>query len=434
MVLWFYRLVFLPVMLIVAPYYLWRMRRRGGYGEGFENRFGRLTALPSKREGVRRIWLQAVSVGELLAIGPLLDALQKQPDLEVYLTTTTSTGYRLAKERYVGRVLAVGYFPMDFWSFSARAWKKICPDLALLAEGERWPEHIHQAHIRGVPVICINARLSDRSYGRMRRVRGLVPGLLGGITRFLAVSAEDAARFEALGVAPERVKVAGNLKVDTAISEMTAEEKTALRTELGFGEDDQVLLGSSTWAGEEQALVDIWRRLRERTGSAKAVKLLLVPRHAERRAELESIAQIGGRDWVYHLRSCGPGPAQVDLAIGDTTGELQRLTQIADVVFVGKSLPPHREGQTPLEAAGLGKPIVFGSGMGSFRSIAQDLVTAGAALRVADVVELESVLKSLLADEICQKTMGEAGLEWHRGNKGTLDRTIAEINSILISC
>jgi len=136
--LWLYRLLFLPVLLAASPFYLRRMRRRGGYGRNFRNRFGSYDPLPPKRPGVRRIWLQAVSVGEVLAIAPLLEALGKDPTVEIFLTTTTSTGYALAREKYAGLVLGVGYFPLDFWMFSVRAWRRIGPDLAILTEGERW--------------------------------------------------------------------------------------------------------------------------------------------------------------------------------------------------------------------------------------------------------------------------------------------------------
>ena len=119
--LWLYRLLFLPVLVVLAPRYVWRMRRRGGYRENFAQRFGAVPRLPPKRPGVRRIWLQAVSVGEMLAIAPLLEALQREGMAEVYLTTTTSTGYRQALDRYSGRTLGIGYFPLDWWFFSRRA-------------------------------------------------------------------------------------------------------------------------------------------------------------------------------------------------------------------------------------------------------------------------------------------------------------------------
>lgn len=430
MALWLYRLVFLPVMLVAAPYYLWRMRRRGGYAAGFGQRFGAVSpGLPPSQAGCRRIWLQAVSVGELLAVGPLIEALLADGTAEIYLTTTTSTGYRLAREKYADRLVGVGYFPLDFWGCSARAWARVRPDLALLTEGERWPEHVHQARRRGVPVIVINARLSDRSYRRMRAVRALVPALLGGITRLLAVAEEDARRLREIGFAGDRVVVTGNLKVDQAIPEIDAAARARLRGELGFGADDLILLGSSTWPGEEAALAAAWQLARRTTGLGPRLKLLLVPRHAERRAEVEAVvtAQAG----AHHLRSRGVAPGPMDITIADTTGELQRLTQVATLVFVGKSLPPHTEGQTPVEAAGLGRPLLFGPGMSNFKSIARDLCAGGAAETVTDAGTLAGAVERLLGDERRRQAMAAAGRRWHEANRGALARTVAVVRGTI---
>ena len=175
----------------MLPKYLRRMRRRGGYVRNLSHRFGGHPRLPPKGPHTRRIWLQAVSVGEVLAVGPILEALRRE-GVEVYLTATTSTGYRLADDRYQGLTVGIGYFPIDWWLFSARAWRRIAPDMAILTEGERWPEHVRQARRRGVPIININARISDRSFGRLRFCRRWAPAvprlLLAGITRVLACS------------------------------------------------------------------------------------------------------------------------------------------------------------------------------------------------------------------------------------------------------
>src|ERR1051325_6633028 len=165
--LWFYRLFFPPALLLLAPRYLRRMWRRGGYRENFSHRFGAHPQLPKRSASVPRVWLQAVSVGEMLAIAPLLEALHRD-GVEIYLTTTTSTGHKLASERYGKLIIGLGYFPIDWWLFSVRAWRRIAPDLVILTEGERWPEHMRQAARRNVRVLCINARLSDRSFRRMK--------------------------------------------------------------------------------------------------------------------------------------------------------------------------------------------------------------------------------------------------------------------------
>ncbi|MEO0054504.1 MAG: hypothetical protein RLZZ50_451 [Verrucomicrobiota bacterium] len=424
--LWLYRLVFLPLALLSAPYYGWRMRRRGGYGANFLQRFGATHSLPRKRPGARRVWLQAVSVGEMLAVAPLIEAWRRDPSVEVYLTTTTSTGHALAENRYLttGAVLALGYFPIDFWPCSARAWRAIQPDVLVLMEGERWPEHLHQAALRGVPAVAINARLSDRSFRRMRRLGPLARLLTRGLTRVLAASTGDAERFASFGVPAERITLTGNLKLDVALPEVTPAEADNYRRELGLGEA-RLLLGASTWPGEEAALVQAWR---EMGGAAAGWRLLLVPRHAERRREIEALLAASGAR--YHFRSRGAAAGQVDVAVADTTGELARLLALGEIVFVGKTLPPHTEGQTPVEAAARGKAVIFGPGTANFRLIARELIQGGAARQVADAAGLASAVKALAADPDARRAAGEAGLLWHRANRGAAARTqeaLAEI-------
>jgi 3-deoxy-D-manno-octulosonic-acid transferase len=318
------------------------------------------------------------------------------------------------------------YFPIDWLPFSSRAWDRIAPDLAIVAEGERWPEHLHQAKRRGVPVLCINARISDRSFRRLRRLPAVSAFVLDGISRILAGSEQDARRFRELGFPPERIRVTGNLKLDGDIPLLDEPARAALGRELGLPADRLVLLGSSTWAGEEQALVAALVRAR---GQGIGCSLLLVPRHAERRAEIERLLAASGLS--FHLRSRGAAPGPVDVAVGDTTGELRAFTQLADVVFVGKSLAPHTEGQTPVEAAALGKPILFGPGMGNFRSIADDLLERGAARRVAGPSELSDQAAALLGDPDLRRVLAAAAAAWRRDNGGSLGRTLAAVREEL---
>lgn len=415
-----YRLLFLPLLLVASPYYFGRMRRRGGYAEGFWHRFGEVPALPAKRDGVRRIWIQAVSVGEMLAIGPLLEALRAAGRVEVYLTTTTSTGFGLAKEKYAGLAAGIGYFPLDFWWFSARTWRAVRPDLSVLMEGERWPEHIHQAGLRGVPVVCVNARLSDRSFRRAHRFGPLVLRLWRGLSRILCAARRDEQRFRSLGFPAERLETTGNLKLDVDIPILDPAARSALRSELGLG-PGLVLLGSSTWPGEETALLTALRRAREAGLSAS---LLLVPRHAERRDELR--AELGQTGFSFHFRTAGPAAQPVDVAVGDTTGELRNFTQLADLVFVGKSLAPHDGGQTPVEAAILGKPLLHGPAMTNFREIIRSLTDAGAVRKVQTHAELIEAAVELLRDDAGRGRLADAARAWSESNRGATRRT-AEI-------
>ncbi len=420
--LWLYRFLLVPALVLLGPGYLLRMRRRGGYGADFGQRWGGHPRLPPKSAGRPRLWMQAVSVGEILAIGPLLEALQRD-GVEVYLTTTTSTGRALARERYAGLTVGIGYFPVDWWPCVARAWKRIDPDLLVLVEGERWPEILHQAAVRGVPVLNINARVSDRSFARLRRFPAVARLAFGGFTRVLCGSETDRARVLACGVPAERAVTTGNLKLDVDIPPLDAAELARLREELGLP-DGPVLLGSSTWPGEEAALLAALTALR---AGGQACSLLVVPRHAERRDEVRRL--LAGGPWRHHFRSQGRAPGPVDVAVGDTTGELQRLTQVASVVFVGKSLPPHTEGQTPVEAAVLGRPILMGPGMANFRVIAGDLRARGAAREVRDAAELASAVADLLRAPERRAEMVAAAGRWRRENVGAVGRTLAVIRA-----
>lgn len=423
--IYLYRLLFLPALLLASPYYLWRMRRRGGYAEGFTHRFGEVPALPPKSAARKRVWIQAVSVGEMLAIGPLLEGLQRE-GCETYLTTTTSTGYALAKEKYAALTIGIGYFPLDFWAFSARAWRQVQPDLAVLMEGERWPEHVRAGRVRGVPIVSVNARLSDRSFRRSARAKWAVRSSARGLTRILCAAKRDEQRFRALGFPAALLQTTGNLKLDVTIPLLDEPARDALRREVGLPPGDLVLLGSSTWPGEEESLVEALKTAR---AHGHRVSLLLVPRHAERRDALRTM--LAGSGLRYHFRSAGAAPQPVDVAVGDTTGELRRLTQLADLVFVGKSLPPHDGGQTPVEAAILGRPVLHGPGMTNFRDLIRSLTEAEAVQRVDTHEDLVRTAVHLLENSSEREVLAAAAREWSAANRGATERTLAEIKRLL---
>jgi 3-deoxy-D-manno-octulosonic-acid transferase len=424
---WAYRILF-PLLLIPAlPYYAWRMLRRGGYGSGFTQRLGFFQKLGPKTHGKRRFWIQAVSVGEIEAIGPLLRQLKSEGAAEIILTTTTSTGYRLAQERYADVADHIGIFPADLWPCSALAWRRIRPDVVILVEGELWPEHLAQARARGVPAYLINGRISDRSFARHLRFRKLSAHVLGHFRRIAASSEEDVRRFRELGF---DATLTGNIKFDVASdAPMSAAERTRLRADLGFGADPRtvVLLGSSTWKGEETVLL---RCVRELRAAGHDVRLLLVPRHSERRAEVAAEASASGLSW--HQRSTGGAvaPADTIVHLADTTGELRRLTRAADLAFCGKSLAPHEGGQTPVECAAAGVAIIYGPRMSNFRDICRGLESAQAALKAADARELATLLARLVQDGAGRAEMGRRGASWHQGNRGATERTLTLLRDV----
>lgn len=426
-----YRLIFLPALLLALPYYLMRMWRRGGYGKDFQHRFGRFRRLKPASAGQTRIWLQAVSVGEVLAVGPLIESLQKSGKVEIVLTTTTSTAYAEARKRYRDTVHSIGIFPLDFWLFSRLAWKRIRPDAIVLTESELWPEHLHQARVRQVPAYLVNARVSDTSYRRYQKVPRLAKRLLRKFSAIFAASDLDAARLKTLGVEEAKLHSTGSIKLDGPRTEpLESEARHALLDELGFGKDGEapfILLGSSTWPGEEQALIAITQRLRE---DGIDLRLLLVPRHAERGHEVAKILQ--RQDLRWHQRSTRTDhDGDIIIYLADTTGELTRLSQVADLAFIGKSLPPNHGGQSPIDAAGLGIPVLMGPNMNNFEAVAHSLLADGAAERVSDPIALETQIRRLLANPDRRASIGKAGREWHRRNRGSSQRIAAVILSDL---
>lgn len=426
--LWVYRIFFLPLLLVALPYYLWRMLRRGGYGQGFSHRFGFLPALPFHP---KRIWIQAVSVGEVEAIGPLLRTLKAAGETEVVLTTTTSTGYQLAQRNYGELCATIGIFPLDFWPCSALAYRRFKPSTVVLTEGELWPEHLSQARQRGLPTLLINARLSDRSFTRHQRFRSVSTALLSPFTWIGAGSEEDARRLIAIGADPALIEVTGNLKFDVASEgPLSPDERLALRHALGFDGTQQslVLLGSSTWEGEEALLVEVIKSLRAEGIDAR---LLLAPRHAERGDTVVSLLTASGLS--FHQRSTQGNQASPGTIIhlADTTGELRQLTRAADFAFTGKSLPPHDGGQTPVECAAAGIPMVYGPQMTNFKAICQGLEKAAAALKGTQASEVITALRRLATDAKLRQRMGLAGIEWHARNRGATQRTLQALNAQL---
>lgn len=421
-----YRLLFLPLTMVALPYYLYRMWRRGGYRKGMKERLGIMGKVPQKATGVKRIWIQAVSVGETLAILPLLRKLKQSGHYEVCLTVTTSTARSLVEDKYRELTVWHGTFPLDFYFCSRAMWNALQPDLVLLTETELWPEHLAQAKKRKVPVFLINARVSDRSFQRFQSLNFIARPLLGSIDTILAGTPQDLNRFDTLGWGKRR-RLCGNLKFDVAESPISTELLDKLTADLLTEKSKprpKILLGASTWPGEESALVEAWKAA-IKAGVSDLI-LVIVPRHAERRLDIKSELKRTGTP--IQFRTENPiRHADCPVYIADTTGELRHWVQLADIVFVGKSLPPHREGQTPIEAAAAGKPIIMGPGMSNFRDISNALLQCGGALRAANHTALSQAVCELIQNEPRCQTLGKNACHEFQRNAGATEKVLAEI-------
>ena len=426
-VLWLYRLLYIPFLICSCPYYLYRMLRRGGYAKDFGHRFGAYSDKPSSSPGKKRIWIQAVSVGELRAIEGLIGKLRESGDYWIAVTTTTSTAYAILQKDLKGITDFRAYFPLDFLPVTKKVWNQIKPDIAVLMESELWPEHMHQAKKRSVPLMLINARLSDRSFKRYQKFGPLTVFMRQNLGSVLACSQIDADRYIKLGVPKSRIQVTGSLKLDKKIEpRLSDSDIKKLKAEMGFSEDSRVILGSSTWPGEELMLGRIYKLLLQEFAD---IKMLIVPRHAERKSELASELKASGL--VYHFRSDKKqAPEGTELYIADTTGELPTLSQVAEVAFIGKSMPPHKEAQSMIECAVLGIPALIGPGYSNFRAIVESLKQQS----LIKVIESENELQESLAHRLRAIDSLEAfkkeAKKWHQSNLGSLKKTIQTIEKI----
>lgn len=415
-------------MLLALPYYVRRMLRRGGYRHDFHHRFGKIDRPPKKQRGRPRVWIQAVSVGEVGALEPVVTALHTY-GAEVVITTTTSTGYQLLKDTYRDKVLLTGIFPIDSCFFSSNAWRRIDPDIAVLMESELWPEHLHRARERDVPVALINARLSDKSFGRYRSLGFFTNWVFRNVDAILAATESDAERFRQIAVDPSKVVISGNIKCDIELARLDAAALRDLRKQMGFAESSFVLAGLSTWPGEEAMLIELVEDLRKKFPETD-MRLLLIPRHMERRSELAARLEASSLSW--HLRSREVvAPEGTVVYVADTTGEMRELMQISQLAFVGKSLPPNSGGQTPIEAAALGIAVVYGPHMTNFRYICRSLEANGGSRQVQSHAEAKAVLTKLSQDQAARASMGVAAQAWQERQRGASDRTAQKLTEMV---
>jgi 3-deoxy-D-manno-octulosonic-acid transferase len=387
-VLGLYRLLLPVFFLIVLPGWIARMGRRGGFGSGLRERFS-IYSRPEEEEPCGEVHVHAVSVGETLLALKLIRAWQaKVPGKRFVLATGTATGHAVATEASLEGV-RVTYAPVDFPICVSRYLARFEPSQMVLVEGEAWPHLLLACRKRGIPVKLVNARLSPRSERRYAKVASLVRPVFGMLDAVAAQEAGDVARWEALGVAREKITVTGSAKFDPGAAAMPARRAEFATMLESFGKDRRVILAASTHGGEEAWIGNAIRG----TGALYAV----VPRHAERRAEVRAALEAEDFEVVPRSAFHPPAdPARACLMI-DSTGELRDWTAHADLVVIGKSILG-TGGQNPAEAILARKPLLFGPHMENFEPLATALVAAGGALRFDRPETLERHACELLDD------------------------------------
>lgn len=406
--------------LASAPYFALRMVGSERYRAGLAERLSRL---PSglRRVGARRpIWIHAVSVGETRSIEPLVEELHRaRPDVPIVISTVTRTGQGLA--RRIPHVAATFYLPLELAWIVRRVFRIVRPRLLVLVDTELWPAVLDRAYREAVPVALLNARVSDRSWPRYRRLRGFFAPLIAGLTRILAQSQEDAARLLALGADAARLEVLGSTKYD-AVPARDPRLRARWREQLGLSAEQFLIVAGSTFPGEESLILSAARNL------PGHVRLVLAPRHPERAGEVAGeIERAGARPCRLSRRQGEAWPAG-EVVVVDTLGQLRELYAAADLAIVGKSLLEHG-GQNPIEPAGQGVAIVTGPFMENFRETMELLRDAGGVVQLDGEAELAATLARLCASrEECLR-LGEnalAAIETRRGVSRRAARQLLE--------
>ncbi len=382
-----------------------------------------------RREGMAPcVWVHGVSVGEVKAAARLVQSIEAEvPGVQALVTSTTDTGFRVAKERYPGR--RVEFYPPDLSWIVHDALDRLRPGLVVLLESELWPNFLSSAAERGIPVALVNGRISERSIARFKTSGRLAASLASALSVVCAQLPAYADRFRALGVPAERVVVTGNMKLDNI---PIAEDRGRVATYaalLGRDASAPLLVAGATHPREERAVARVVRRVRE---AGIPLRLVVAPRHPGRADDAEADVRREGLEVVRRTR-LRPGdapPPRATVVLLDTVGELEAVYSLADAVFVGGSLVPHG-GQNMMEPASLGKPVLVGPHTFNFRGEVDLLVAARGLAQVEDEEALHAALLRFLRAPAEASAMGERGRAAILASKGATARTIEVLRPLL---
>ena len=378
------------------------------------------------------IWIHAVSLGEVVAVTPLVNELHRRhPACRLVVSTVTETGREAVEQRLAG-VAEHCYAPLDFPWVVSRFIERLQPCLYLFVETELWPNLLWHLRRRGVPTVLVNGRLSTRSFARQQwaPVRSFYRTMLQTLSLCLMQSDRDVDRIVALGAEASRVRRTGNIKFDQPVP-VVAEGGTT-RAHLGLQDTDQLFVAGSTHSGEEEILVECYQALVARYSSAV---LLLAPRHIERAESVEAMIRARGmtvqrRSTIGQagaLRSTGPR-----VVVLDSRGELAAIYREAVVAFVGGTLVPIG-GHNLLEPALWAKPVLFGLYTDHCAEIADLLIQAGGGCRVLHAEDLTQHIMALFSDSEERDRMGRSARQVVEQNQGALQRTMEAIDRLLIA-
>ena len=404
----FFLYLFLPVVLVRL---LFRASRNNQYLNRISQRFGWRMGLEQVSGG---IWIHAVSVGEANAAIPLVKYLKSAyPDKPLLITTMTPTGAdRVAKT--FGDSVTHCYLPYDYPGAVKRFLAAAQPRLVMIMETEIWPNYIEHCHKSGIPMIYTNVRMSARSYNGYRRFHRLISQVLGKVDQFAVQSPADSERLVLLGARSDRVHTTGSIKFDIELPASIIEASQSVRRNLGW--DRPVWVAGSTHEGEESQILDAFMAAKKKCPD---LLLVLVPRHPERFNTVSRLCTRFGCNTVQRTQFQAEIPAETDVYLVDTMGELALFIAASDFTFVGGSLVP-TGGHNVLEACAAGIAVIFGPHMFNFQEISAQVLSRGAGVQIMSAEELVDVVVKLIQDPVLRDQYGVQGKLFVEENRGAL--------------
>ena len=424
-------LIILVFIFVALPYFLYRLVVEKGFGHRFRQNMGLV-----RREEIAPvadtncIWLHGASVGEMVAISPLVKEIKKlMPERKVLVSAVTVGGYDMARQ-IMPEADAIINFPLDLPFVASSMVSRIRPGIFIMVETELWPNFLRAIRERNIPAMMMNGRISEKSAKSYRYLSSLLRDMLNTINLFCMQSSIDAKYITQLGADPKKIIVTGNTKFDQTYAEVSPEDLATYKTELGLGEDAwPVIVAGSTHRTEEEAVLTSFTAVRKKYPHAR---LIIAPRKLNRIEEIKKVNakfgyEMGFRSKLKEMEGKRP---EFPVLMLDTIGELGRIYAIGDIVFVGGSLVRYG-GHNVLEPAAHAKPILVGPSMEDFKDSYSLLSKAGACRMVSDADGLAEAFLEIAGDDNLRKRMGEASIQIIRENRGAALKTIHYLTDLL---
>ncbi|MDV7104195.1 lipid IV(A) 3-deoxy-D-manno-octulosonic acid transferase [Vibrio sp. TH_r3] len=412
------RLLYTLVLFLACPFLLVGLYRKKTGKPTFGSRWKEHWGVTPTTQAQNPIWIHAVSVGETIAVTPIIKAIKKQnPQQAIVLTTTTSTGAQQAEK--LADLVEHRYMPIDFAWCVKGFLRSVKPTKLLIMETELWPNTLHTVAKSNIPITVLNARLSEKSCLRYAKFQSVFNLLAKNISQILCQHEDDAMRFKRLGFANKNLHVTGSIKFDISIATHIMQSSQKLRSELGS--ERPIWIAASTHQGEDEILLQAHKRLLKLQPNAL---MILVPRHPERFTAVSELVQ---QQELKAITRTSQHPPQDDtqVYIGDTMGEMLLLIGAADICFMAGSLLGDKVGgHNLLEPAALAKPLINGPSYYNFSDITQQLLADNAVVIASTPDEIAEQLNLIFSDAKRSQSMGQAALNVVERNRGALEKTL----------